>query len=44
LGQATLRAAERATAARSVLVESHAKAVETARQRYEAETAARQRS
>ncbi len=40
--QATLAAAERATAARPALAETHAKAVETARQRYEAETAARQ--
>ena len=40
--QATLAAAERATAARPALAETHAAAVETARQRYAAETAARQ--
>jgi len=40
--QATLGAAKRATAARPMLAETHAQAVETARQRYAAETAARQ--
>jgi limonene 1,2-monooxygenase len=40
--QATLGAAQRATDARPELAANHAQAVETARQRYEAETAARQ--